>query len=48
MVKQVNVATKLMDYMLDNHAEWHVERSSSRKINYINEERNYKTYRKGR
>jgi hypothetical protein len=40
MGKQVEVATKLLDDMQDNHAQWHVKRSSSRKVNSINEESN--------
>jgi GTP cyclohydrolase FolE2 len=40
MGKQVEVATKLLDDMQDNHAQWHVERTSSRKVNSINEETN--------
>ena len=40
MGKQVDVATKLLDDMQNNHAQWHVERSSSRKVNSINEEKN--------
>jgi hypothetical protein len=40
MGKQVEVATKLLDDMQDNHAQWNVEISSSRKVNSINEERN--------
>jgi hypothetical protein len=40
MGKQVDVATKLLDDMQDNHARWHVERSSSRKVNSISKERN--------
>ena len=34
------VATKLLDDMQNYHAQWHVERSSSRKVNSINEEKN--------
>ena len=40
MGKPVEVATKLLDDMQNNHAQWHVERSSSRKVNSINEEKN--------
>jgi hypothetical protein len=40
MGKQVVVATNLLDDMQNNHAQWHVERSSSRKVNSINEEKN--------
>ena len=40
MGKQVAVATKLLDDMQSNHVQWHVERSSSRKVNSINEEKN--------
>jgi hypothetical protein len=40
MGKQVDVATKLLDDMQDNHAQWHVESSSSRKLNSINVGRN--------
>ena len=31
MGRPVQVATKLLDDMQNNHAQWHVERSSSRK-----------------
>ena len=40
MGRPVSVATKLLDDMQNNHAQWHVERSSSRKVNSINEEKN--------
>ena len=40
MGKQVDGATKLLNDMQNNHAQWHVERSSSRKVNSINEEKN--------
>jgi len=40
MGKQVDVATKLLEDMQNNHAQWHVERSSSKKVNSINEEKN--------
>jgi hypothetical protein len=40
MGKQVEVATKLLDDMQDNHTQWHIERSSSRKVNSINKESN--------
>jgi hypothetical protein len=40
MDKQVDVATKLLDDMQNNHAQRHAEISSSRKIKSINEERN--------
>jgi hypothetical protein len=37
MGKQVEVVTEILDDMQDNHAQWHVERSSSRKVISINE-----------
>jgi hypothetical protein len=40
MGKQVDVAIKLLDDMQDNHAQWHVESSYSRKVNSINVGRN--------
>ena len=40
MSKQVEVARRLLDDMQSNHAQWHVERSSSRKVNSITEGNN--------
>jgi hypothetical protein len=40
MGKQVDIATRLLDDMQNNHDQWNVEISSSRKIKSINEERN--------
>ena len=40
MGRPVSVATKLLDDMQNNHAQLHVERSSSKKVNSINEEKN--------
>jgi hypothetical protein len=40
MSKQVDVSKKLLDDMQSNHAQWHVERSSSRKVNLVTEENN--------
>ena len=40
MGKEIDVAKKLIDDMQDNHAQWHVERSTTRKVNSITEERN--------
>jgi hypothetical protein len=34
MDKQVDVATKLLDDMQNNHVQWHVERSSSKKVKF--------------
>ena len=40
MSKPVELARRLLDDMQSNHAQWHVERSSSRKVNSITEGNN--------
>lgn len=40
MGRPVSVAKQLLDDMESNHAQWHVERSSSRKVNSTIEEKN--------
>jgi hypothetical protein len=42
MGKQVDVSTRLLDDMKNNHAQLYVERSSLRKLSSINKERNEK------
>jgi hypothetical protein len=39
MSKQVDVARRLLDDIQSNHAQCHVERSSSRKVNSVTERR---------
>jgi hypothetical protein len=39
MRKHVDVARKLLDDMQSNHAQWHIKRSSSRKVNSVTEGR---------
>ena len=40
MGKEIDVATKLLNDMQDNHSQWHVERSTSIKVNSVTEEKN--------
>ena len=40
MGKEIDVATKLLNDMQDNRSQWHVERSTSRKVNSVTEEKN--------
>ena len=40
MGKEIALATKLLNDMQDNHSQWHVERSSSKKVNSITEVNN--------
>ncbi|MBI0385001.1 hypothetical protein JBE27_54265, partial [Streptomyces albiflaviniger] len=40
MGKKIEIAKKLLNDMQDNHAQWRVERYSSRKVNSITEEKN--------
>jgi hypothetical protein len=40
MGKEIEITTKLLNHMQDNHFQWHVERSSTRKVNSISEENN--------
>ena len=40
MGKDIALTTKLLNDMQDNHSQWHVERSSSKKVNSITEANN--------
>ena len=40
MGKQITEAKKLLDNMQDNHAQWHVERSTTKKVNSVTPEEN--------
>ena len=40
MGKQLNEAKQLLDNMQDNHAQWHVERSNTKKVNSVTPEEN--------
>jgi hypothetical protein len=40
MGKQVDVAKQLLVDMQSNHTQWHVERTSSKRVNSITVERN--------
>ena len=40
MGKDIALATNLLNDMQDNHSQWHVERSSSKKVNSITEANN--------
>lgn len=40
MGKEIEIATKLLIDMQDNHSQWHVERSSSKKVNSVTEAEN--------
>ena len=40
MGKQVSVANKLLDDMQNNHAQWHVERSNTKKVNSVSPQEN--------
>ena len=40
MGKQITEAKKLLDNMQDNHAQWHVERSNTKKVNSVTPEEN--------
>ena len=35
MGKQITEAKQLLDNMKDNHAQWHVERSNTKKVNSV-------------
>ena len=47
MGKEFEISKKLMDNMQDNHVQWHVERSTTSKVNSITEEK-MKTHNKCR
>ena len=40
MGKQITEAKQLLDNMQDNHAQWHVERSNTKKVNSVTPEEN--------
>ena len=40
MGKEIDVATKILNDMQDNHSQWRVEQSTSRKVNSVTEEKN--------
>ena len=40
MGKQITEAKQLFDNMQDNHAQWHVERSNTKKVNSVTPEEN--------
>ena len=40
MGKEIALATKLLNDMQDNHSQWHIERSSCKKVNSITEANN--------
>ncbi len=40
MGKEIDVATNLLNDIQDNHSQWHVERSTSRKVHSVTEEKN--------
>src|SRR4051812_3193972 len=40
MGKQITEAKQLLDNMQDNHAQWHVERSNTKKVNSVTPQEN--------
>ena len=40
MGKEIEVAKKLLDDMQDNHAQWHIERTNTKKVNAVTESNN--------
>ena len=40
MGKQITEANQLLDNMQDNHAQWHVDRSNTKKVNSISPQEN--------
>ena len=40
MGKEIEVAKKLLNDMQDNHGQWHIERTNTKKVNAITETNN--------
>ena len=40
MGKHITEAKELLDNMQDNHAQWHVERSNTKKVNSVTPQEN--------
>ena len=48
MGKEIEVAKKLLDDMQNNHAQWHIERTNTKKVNAVTGKKQRRAYSKGR